>query len=187
MAKDLHSLASFETERLWIRPTSAEDAGFFLQLLNSPKWLKYIGDRNVHNLDAARQYIENRIIPQFARLGFASYTIVTKHEGQSIGTCGLYDREGVDGVDIGFALLPEFEGLGYAFEASRRLLIAAVRDFELNRLSAITLQDNLASQKLLRKLGLQFTSWIKLPKEEVELMLFELPISVLRSLRQENQ
>ena len=40
----------FETDRLILKPTSEEDAEFIFELLNTPKWLKYIGDRNVKSI-----------------------------------------------------------------------------------------------------------------------------------------
>lgn len=37
---------TFETERLFLRPTCEEDVPFILELLNTPKALQYVGDRN---------------------------------------------------------------------------------------------------------------------------------------------
>lgn len=167
-------LFSFDTDRLLINPTTLEDAALILELLNTPKWLQYIGDRNVHSIDDAEKYIQNRIISQFDRLGFGNYTLVRKSDQKSIGSCGLYDREGVDGIDIGFALLPEYEGEGFAYEAASRLLRAAFEIFQLPKVSAITRADNLNSQKLLRKLGLTFSEKIHLGEGGDELMLYQL-------------
>ena len=47
-----------ETERLRIRPLSAEDSKFILELVNTEGWLKFIGDRNVKDLPDAIDYIE---------------------------------------------------------------------------------------------------------------------------------
>ncbi|HSO86523.1 MAG TPA: GNAT family N-acetyltransferase, partial [Draconibacterium sp.] len=66
----------------------------------------------MHTEEDAKQYIKNKIRPQLEKLGFANYTLIRKSDGLKIGSCGLYDREGVEGIDIGFALLPAFEGLG---------------------------------------------------------------------------
>ena len=89
--------------------------------MNSKGWLEYIGDRKVYSESDAIRYIKNRIAPQFERLGFGNYTIIRKADNVKIGTCGLYDREGIDGIDIGYALLPQFFGKGYAFEAVNEL------------------------------------------------------------------
>lgn len=164
----------YETERLFLSPTSVEDAAFVLELLNSPKWIQNIGDRKVHSLAAAEAYIRAKMLPQLQALGFANYTLIRKVDGAKMGSSGLYNRAGIEGVDIGFAMLPEFEGKGYAFEAANKLMHLAKEAFQLSKVSGITLESNKASQKLLEKLGLKFVKFIQLPNESTELMLYEL-------------
>lgn len=165
---------SFETERLLLRPTSLEDAAFILKLLNTPKWLHHIGDRNVTSLKAAEEYIKNRIFPQLERLGYANYTVIRKTDGVKIGSCGLYDRDGLKGIDLGFALLPEHEKQGYGYEAAALVLQAGFEEFGLTHISAITSQENVASQKLLEKLGLEYIKIVRLPKEDIPLLLYKI-------------
>ena len=162
----------FETERLFIRPTTEEDAAFLLELMNSPKWLKFIGDRKVHSVRDALQYIRVRMLPQLRHLGFSNYTILLKSNQQKIGTCGLFDREGLEGIDIGFALLPDFEKQGYAFEAASIMRDAAFELFGIRLLSAITTDDNHPSQKLITALGLVFVKHVRIPNDEEALRLY---------------
>ena len=163
---------TFETERLLIRPTSEDDAEFIFKLLNTPNWIKYIGDRDVRSVEKAKAYIAEKMIPQLERLGYSNYTLIRKQDRKKIGTCGLYDRDGLEGIDIGFALLSEFEKKGFAFEASNKLKEAAFNQFEIERISAITTKDNVASQRLIVKLGLTLTGTIKLPDNDQELLLY---------------
>ena len=167
-------LKTFETDRLLLRPTSKEDAAFILELVNTPKWLKFIGDRNVKTIDDAIAYIESRITPQFERLGYANYTVIRKSDNAKLGSCGLYDREGLEGIDIGFAFLPEYEKQGYAFESANKLKEIAGSAFGLNTLSAITVKENVSSQNLLKKLGFKYSGSRKISEEGEELMVFEL-------------
>ncbi len=164
---------SWETTRLLLRPTGVEDAEFILKLLNTPKWLKFVGDRQVHSEDEARVYIKKRMLPQLERLGYSNYTIIRKSDGNKLGCCGLYDREGLEGVDIGFALLPEYEKHGFALEASKELLRAAGEEFGIRKISGITAKDHYASQRLLEKLGLRCTGTVILPDEEEELLVYK--------------
>jgi RimJ/RimL family protein N-acetyltransferase len=168
---------SFETERLILRPTSAEDSEFLIELLNTPKWLKYIGDRNVRSVEDAQAYIKNRIQSQFERLGYGSYTVIRKADNVKIGACGLYDRDGLEGVDLGFAFLPKHERQGYAFEAANRIKQAGLEEFGLSELKAITTKDNTASHQLLVKLGFEFEKTVQLPSEFRELLLYKLIVS----------
>lgn len=170
---------SFETERLYLKPTLGEDADFILALLNSPKWLQYIGDRNVRSLEDALAYIKDRITSQFDKLGYSNYTVVRKSDGAKMGSCGLYDREGLEGIDIGFAFLPKYEGKGYGFEAASKIKEAAIHIFKLNPIRAITTQENIGSQKLLEKLGFAYIKLIRIPNDEEELMLYEFKTNLL--------
>jgi RimJ/RimL family protein N-acetyltransferase len=169
----MKSTATIETERLLLKPTSLDDAEFLLDLLNTPKWLKYIGDRNVKNIKAAQEYIASKIRPQIEILGYGNYTVIRQSDNIKIGSCGLYDREGLTGVDIGFAFLPEYEHQGYAYESSKKLLDVGLSNFGINIVNAITLPENKSSQKLLAKLGLSFVKMIKLPHDKNELMLYQ--------------
>ncbi len=167
---------SFETERLILRPTSLEDAAFIFELLNTPQWLQFIGDRNVRSVADAEAYIKSRMMSQLARLGYGNYTVIRKEDGAKLGTCGLYDREGLDGIDIGYAFLPQFAKQGYAYEAASKVKAAASDCFGIQHLCAITAKENTSSQKLLDKLGLQYTKLVKLPDEGTELLYYTLSL-----------
>ena len=163
---------TFETERLFLRPTLEVDAFFIFELLNTPKWLRYIGDRQVRTEEAAKVYIQTRMLPQLARLGYGNYTVIRKSDEHKIGTCGLYDREGLEGLDIGFAFLPAFEGQGYAYEAASRIMQAGFEDFGQKVLQGITVRENLSSQRLLEKLGFSLQGTTRIPGDEEELLLY---------------
>lgn len=170
---------SFETERLLLKPMSKQDAPFLLELLNSPKWIKYVGDRNVHSIEEAASYIKIKMTPQLKKLGFSNYTVVRKVDNAKLGSCGLYDREGIEGVDIGFAFLPQYEKMGYAFESAIKMKALAFNQFNLKKISAITTKENIDSQRLLEKLGLKYIKNINIPNDDEDLLLYELKNSFL--------
>ncbi len=165
---------TFETERLLIRPTSEKDAELIYELLNTPKFLKFVGDRQIHSIQVAEQYIKTQMLPQLSTLGYSSYSIITKADGSKVGTCGLYNRDGVDGIDIGFGLLPQYEGMGYAYESAYRLMRAAFEDFEIEEIKAITAKENISSQRLLEKLGLEMIGTTRLPNDTNDLLLYKI-------------
>ncbi|WP_215226856.1 GNAT family N-acetyltransferase [Echinicola shivajiensis] len=162
----------FETERLLIHPTSEDDAELIYQVMNTPKLLKYVGDRGIHSVMDAEKYIRRSMLPQLKTLGFSCYSLIKKMDGAKVGTCGLYDRPGIEGIDIGFGLLPQYEGLGFAFEAAQRLMKAAFEDFELTEVKGITAKENTSSQRLLVKLGMDMVGTTKLPNELDEVFLY---------------
>ena len=163
----------FETDRLILRATDFEDSKLVLELLNTPKWIRFIGDREVHKLQDASKYIEDRMLPQYERLGYGNYRMIRKADKMKMGFCGLYNREGLEGVDVGFAILPEFEGQGYTFEAASFMLDFGFNTLNLSMIQGITDKDNIASQRLLEKLGLESKGTVLLPNDTEETVLYQ--------------
>jgi len=161
-----------ETERLNLRRLRLDDASFILGLLNQPSWLRFIGDKGVHNLDDARHYLEQGPMASYQRHGFGLYLSTLKPGATPIGLCGLIKRDSLPDVDIGFAFLPEFCGQGYAFEAASAVLHHARHGFALRRVLAITSPDNLHSIRLLEKLGLHFEGMLNLTDGSAPVRLF---------------
>ena len=162
-----------ETERLLIRPTDLTDVDFLYRLMNTPKWLHFIGDRNIHSPEDAAEYIKERTMAQLERLGYGNFTVIRKSDNERIGTCGLYDRPGMEGIDLGFAFLPEYEKQGYAYETAVCVRDAAFGVFNIPGLKAITLPENTSSQRLLEKLGFTLTADTFMMEDE-ELLLYVL-------------
>lgn len=163
----------YETERLILRPMSLEDGEFILDLYNRPKFIQFIGDRHLKTVSDAENYIQNRFLPQMERLGYGNYLMITKDGDHKIGAVGIFEREGLDVVDIGFSLLDEFEGRGYAYEAAIKVKSIGMDDFGLKKISAITTKENSSSQKLIEKLGLKFQKFVNIPDDPEELMYYE--------------
>jgi RimJ/RimL family protein N-acetyltransferase len=160
-----------ETGRLRLRQLGSEDAPFILELLNSPGWIAFIGDKNVHTALEAREYIMNGPVKSYEVNGFGLYLVERKGDRLPIGMCGLIRRETLEYPDIGFAFLPEFTGKGYAFEIASATMTYAKNVLKLPVVLAIVLPANQRSVQLLEKIGLSFQQFITSPKNE-ELMLF---------------
>lgn len=161
-----------ETERLILRRFTVEDSEFILELLNDPSWLRFIGDKGVRTLEAARDYILKSLIAMYDRLGFGLYLTELKGEGVPIGMCGLIKRDSLEDVDIGFAFLPKFRRNGFAYESALAVMAYGKRAFGLNRLVAIISPDNYGSAKVLEKLGFHFERMVKLSDDGEEVSLF---------------
>jgi RimJ/RimL family protein N-acetyltransferase len=161
-----------ETPRLAIRTLSGADAGFILRLVNDPDWLRYIGDRNVHDERDARRYIAEGPVAMRKRHGFALDVVERKEDGAAMGLCGLIKRDTLDDVDLGFAFLPPYRGLGYAREACVAVLARAAREFAFLRVAAITSPDNAPSIRLLGSLGFAFVRRMKLTPDDAGTNLY---------------
>lgn len=161
-----------ETERLRLRKLTLEDSLFFVELLNSPGWLKYIGDRNVKTEEDAKRYLLNGPLQSYADYGYGLSLVEKKEDACPIGICGIINREGLEFPDIGFAFLPEFHSQGYAYEIASALMTYAREKLNLQTITAITVPENLSSIKLLEKIGLKFQKKFLYPDTNEELLLY---------------
>ena len=161
-----------ETARLTIKDIVVEDAAFFLELLNTSGYKRFIGDRKVRSLEAAENYLKTKILQHHEEHGFGYYKVVLKESNDAVGIVGYINRKELGDVDIGFAFLSEAEGKGYGFEASKAMLQYGFDVLKLARIVAIVQEDNPKSIRLLEKLGLTLEKRVNPFEENEELLLF---------------
>ncbi|WP_323789146.1 GNAT family N-acetyltransferase [Psychroserpens sp.] len=162
-----------ETDRLILSKITLDDAPFILKLVNTPDWIKYIGDRNIKTVEQAANHIENNQLKCYETHGFGYYKAQLKDDGlKTIGTFGLLKRDTLEHIDIGFSMLPEYHGKGYGFEAASEVMKLAKNRFKIQTLCAITLPINQPSINLLGKLGLSYQKTVKPFEDDEELLLF---------------
>lgn len=159
-----------QTDRLTLRELTVDDAEFICEILNTPKFLQYIGDRQVRTVDQAAGFIENRYRQSYVDHGFGLYAVELK-DGTTVGMCGYVRRESLDGPDIGFAFLPEYERLGYGYESASAMLTYGRDKLGFTTIRAITSMENDASGLLLEKLGFSFDSLIDSDAESLKLYI----------------
>lgn len=146
--------AVLATSRLELVEFTVDDAAFIVRLVNDPDWIRYIGQRDVHTEGDARGYLERGPIAMYARHGYGLWRVARRVDGLPVGMCGLIKRDSLQDVDVGFAFLPEYRGLGYAAEAAAATLALASERYGLRRVVAIASPDNGRSLRLLEKLGM---------------------------------
>lgn len=161
-----------ETDRLILREFTIYDARFIVDLLNSPGWLEFIGDRNVRTEEQADNYLLNVPLRSYHENGFGLYMVELKSGNTPAGMCGLLKRDYLESHDIGFAFLPEYTGKGYAFEVVSALISYAKQTLSIPTILAITLPGNTKSIRLLERVGLQFVRMVVPPQSQEELMVF---------------
>lgn len=160
------------TERLVLRRLSTDDAGFLLELLNDPIFIRNIGDREVRTIAECERYILDGPVASYSHHGFGLYRMELRADGDPIGICGLLKRDSLPDVDVGFALLPRFRSQGYAFEAVAAVLAHARHVHGMGRIVAIVTPGNDASVRVLTKAGLRFERPFRLADDGPELALY---------------
>jgi [ribosomal protein S5]-alanine N-acetyltransferase len=167
-------MSTLRTSRLTLLQASREDAAFIFELLNSPTWLEHIGDRGIKTEEDALGYIDKSLVQTYEKFGFGLMKMVHSDSGRDIGLCGLLKRDYLDFPDIGFAVLPEFEGRGYTFEMAKEILEAERKRGVYPQILAITTDNNTRSRALLEKLGLSYVEHISIPKDSEKLRLYSI-------------
>jgi len=161
-----------ETDRLVLRKLAIDDAAFILRLVNEPSFIHNIGDRKVRTIDDARSYILNNPRSSYARFGFGLYLVEEKATAAAVGICGLLKRDALEHPDLGYALLPEFWGRGYALESALAVMAYGRNSLGLERIFAITSQDNERSVRVLERIGFSFTKMMRMNGEALDVKLF---------------
>lgn len=161
-----------QTPRLVIRQFQKSDADYVLRQLNEPSWLVNIGDRGIRNLADAEHFIESRLQAHLQQHGFGFYVLIDKSSNQSIGMCGLIQRDFLPTPDLGYALLESHWNQGFAYEAAVAVLQHAERHWNIQELRAMTLPTNAASIRLLDKLSFQMENAAFVTPDEAGLNLF---------------
>lgn len=84
---------------------------------------------------------------------------VVREAGERIGEINLTRRASKFPLDIGFAFLPEYRGKGYGTEAATRIMRYWKDEFGISNICGIVSEENMASRKLLMKIGLEENGW----------------------------
>ena len=155
-----------ETARLLIRELTEDDAPFVLRLTNEPSFVANIADKGIRNLDDAREFLREGAWTNQKVPGYGQFVVELKEDRSATGICGLLYRENLEVTDIGFALLPEYWGHGYAFEAAEAVLEYGHSELGAGPIVGLTTEDNLPSIKLLEKLGMRFQKTVQMSDDD---------------------
>ena len=160
------------TERLELRWLTPNDAPMMLAVWNDPAFIRHVGDRGIRSLEQARAALNAGVLRIYADFGYGPYHVMRREDGADLGICGLFRRDGLDEPDIGFAILPDFCGEGYGFEAAVAVLDHARDALKLSSVIAIVSPGNKPSEGLLEKLGMHFERSLRLPGDDRDVSLY---------------
>ncbi len=151
-----------ETERLILREFDEADAPTFLLLCSDPQIIRYTGDPGggLTNIEQAAEGIRSRPMADYRKHGFGRWACVLKATGAVIGFAGLKNLDELSEIDIGYRFLPAHWGCGLATEASRATLAYGFDQLHLTRIIGLVMPDNIASVRVLEKIGLHYTGII---------------------------
>ena len=169
-------MSLMETDRLQLRAVSVDDHALMLAVWNDPAFIRNVADRGIRTEQEARDAIVGGASKLFADYGYGPYSMSLKTDGAMIGICGLFRRDNLDDPDIGFAVLPDYCGKGYAGEAAEAVVSYARGTLGLDVLTAIVSPDNAPSIGLIKKLGLTFERMITMPGDTEAISLYSMTL-----------
>ena len=161
-----------QTERLELHWLSVDDAPLMLAVWNDPAFVRFVGDRGVRSLEDAEVAMREGLLQLYEKHGYGPFVVSRRDDAANMGICGLFHRDGLEEPDIGFALLPDYCGMGFGFESSAAVLEHARDSLGLPRIVAIVSPDNSASIALLEKLGLSYERPIRMPGDDHDVLLY---------------
>lgn len=147
-----------ETERLLLYEFDDGDAEAFYPLVSNPEILRFTLDPGggVNSVEQALEMLRSRSMADYRKHGFGRLAVVEKASGQLIGFAGLKYLEDRGEVDLGYRLLPTHWGRGFATESGRAILQDGFTRLGLTRIIATVFPENVASVRVLEKLGFVF-------------------------------
>ncbi|WP_105172206.1 GNAT family N-acetyltransferase [Pseudoalteromonas sp. T1lg24] len=150
-----------ETERLLLRSLSSDDWQFFKHLHQLPDVMRFISD--MPTLDVIKQRFDERCISwQKQSNDWLTLTMFNKNTMTPIGVTGFLSQwQPYQQAELGFMLDPEFQGLGYAKESTRRVTAFAFDECDYHKVTATVTQGNDASSRLLTALGFKLEGVIR--------------------------
>lgn len=164
------------TSRLRLRMATKDDALFIQDLYSSEDFKRFVGDKQLHTKQDAERYIEENILTMYRNHGVCLLVVERLSDSTPVGVCGLIKRDQFDSYDIGYGFLPTCYGCGFGLESSLAIIEYAKQNPQIDELIAITTSDNIASQKLLSRLGFTYVKVESKLSDTIDLLLYRLPL-----------
>lgn len=143
-----------ETNRLYLREMTPDDAEQAYLLNLDPEVVKYTGDVAFKSIDEAKTFLEN--YNHFKKYGFGRWAVIDKTNDDYLGWCGLKYSEDLDEFDIGFRFFKRHWNKGFATESAKACIEIGFDKFGMKTIVGRAMKANIGSIKVLEKIGLRF-------------------------------
>ena len=164
---NLESL-QLETPRLLLRPTRREDFEAWAAFMADPESARYLGGTQPRSV-AWRGFLTHA--GAWAIQGFAMFAVIEKSSSRWIGRIGPWQPEGWPGTEVGWGIVRDRCGLGYATEAATVTIDWAFAELGWTEVIHVIEADNAASQAVARKLGSRNRGRGQLPAPHADLVI----------------
>ena len=148
-----------ETERLLLRQWRAEDFDDYAAYYADDKTAKYVGGVSDRNQAWRRMAA---VVGHWILRGYGYWAVEEKQSGTFVGCVGLWFPEGWPELELGYWLMPNMHGKGYATEAGVQSRDYAWRIVGAKSLVSYIHPENEPSKRVAERLGARFEKTIEL-------------------------
>lgn len=150
---DFSTFPLLATDRLRLRQLGADDVEAVMALFGDPQILRFLNQSPTDTPDKALALID-WLNGHYARHEAVQWAITLRDTDRMIGTCGVYGWEREHRrVDIGYHILYQEWGKGYATEATHAMIDWSFANLDLHRIQADCTDGNTGSERVMLKCG----------------------------------
>jgi len=151
----LANLPTIETERLLLRKITLNDASDMFEYASNPEVSEYTMWSTHVSIEDTKYFLKS-LTKMYKKRELVDWGIVHKAEKKFIGTCGFVEWSMTHSrAEIGYALSGRYWGEGYMSEAVNAIIEFGFREMLLNRIAARCEVNNIASARVMEKVGMQ--------------------------------
>jgi len=162
-----------ETSRLLLREFTLEDIADVYAFGSNEVVNRYTGDPLMESPAQARKVISDTWLVDYKTYGYGRWALIYKPEKKLIGFVGLKYLSDIQETDIGYRLLPDYWGKGIATEAAKEVLAYGQQTLGIKRIIGIAFPENIASCRVLEKIGLKWYKTADYPGENKTLHWYQ--------------
>jgi [ribosomal protein S5]-alanine N-acetyltransferase len=144
-----------DTERLYLREFTLDDAQNFIDLNSNPNVVKYTGDGAIESIEKAKEILTTITFPQYEN-NLGRWAVHLKTTDEFIGWCGLKYIGQLNEIDLGYRFFEKHWGKGYATESAKAVLAHGFKTMKLDVIVGRAAIENVNSVKVLQKIGMRF-------------------------------
>ena len=159
--KSTPTMTKLETLRMWLRPLAKADLDILAEIYSAPEVMRY----RLISQPVSRKQTQEMLASYLAhweQYGFGRWATIYKANQWLIGHCGLEYLASLNEVEVNYLLAREYWGQGLATESAIALLRYGFESLQVERLVALAKPENLASRRVMEKIGMQYEKTIQL-------------------------
>lgn len=143
-----------ETNRLFLRQMNNADAEYVFAMRSDSDIMQFI--RPVQTKKSETESWIKLVSSRWEKEKIGFCAIIEKSTNRFAGWCGLWRLKETGEIEVGYALLKEFWGKGYAVETSEAFLKYGFEELNLEKIVAVADPENRNSRRVMEKLGMSF-------------------------------